>query len=192
MAGVAFVTLPSDAVVSAANAQESTGLEWADARIKWQGDIGQLIIRIRDYRLRRQYCRRPHRDSKDFDEIGLQQLEEELALLIREFGRIQAGTTTATRGQSGASYTEGTYPEYRGHEVTDDMQLEAVAPRLHHRRTIAAEAKERRARARPGSLLRTAFAAKERDRGCQPARSAATTTAAALRRSPCRSGASNL
>ncbi len=121
MAGVAFVTLPSDAVVSAANAQESTGLEWADARIKWQGDIGQLIIRIRDYRLRRQYCRRPHRDSKDFDEIGLQQLEEELALLIREFGRIQAGTTTATRGQSGASYTEGTYPEYRGHEVTDDM-----------------------------------------------------------------------
>jgi hypothetical protein len=107
----------------AAYAAESTGREWVDKRIKWQSDVAQLTLRIRDYRLSPRYCKPTHLKDKTFDEVSLTQLEEELILLTGEFARIEAGTMAATQGSSGGDLTEtrlmtGEYPTYRGFKIT--------------------------------------------------------------------------
>ncbi len=108
---------------TAAYAAESTGREWVDKRIKWQSDAAQLTLRIRDYRLSPRYCKPTHLRDKTFDEVSLNQLEEELAMLRGEFERIKSGTEAATQGTSGGDLTEtrlmgGEYPTYRGFKVT--------------------------------------------------------------------------
>lgn len=108
---------------TAAYAAESTGREWVDKRIKWQSDVAQLTLRIRDYRLSPRYCKPTHLRDKTFDEVSLNQLEEELAMLRGEFERIKSGTEAATQGTSGGDLTEtrlmvGEYPTYRGFKVT--------------------------------------------------------------------------
>lgn len=122
----AFLAVPAGSIVGTAQAKESSGREWVDAVEKWKGDISRLSIRIRDYPLSPRYCRRPHREDKTFDEVSLNQLAEELALLTGEFSRIRTGTNAATQSTSGGTLLTnrqnlGEYPKYKGYEVTDDQ-----------------------------------------------------------------------
>lgn len=126
LASIAIATAaPVGFVAPPALAAESTGLVWADKRIKWQSDVAQLTIRIRDYRLSPRYCKPTHPKDKTFDEVSLNQLEEELSLLTGDFAKIEAGTRAATQGSSGSSLTtdrlmSSGYPKYRNYDVTDD------------------------------------------------------------------------
>ncbi|MEQ1866509.1 MAG: hypothetical protein ABL996_17875, partial [Micropepsaceae bacterium] len=47
----ACVGAPATLFPAAVHAAESSGREWVDKRIKWQSDVAQLTLRIRDYRL---------------------------------------------------------------------------------------------------------------------------------------------
>ena len=114
-----------------ASAKESSGRVWVDALDKWRSDIAQLSIRIRDYPLQRRYCRPPHKYDKTFDETGLAQLEEELAVLLGEFGRIQTETLASLQGSSGGTLMTDRlmlreYPKYKGFEATDDRYWVAM------------------------------------------------------------------
>lgn len=121
----ACIAVPENFAMTAAHAADSSGRVWVDKRMKWQSDVAELSIRIRDYQLSPRYCRPTHQRDKTFDEVSLNQLGEELALLEGEFNRIKDGTTAATRGSMGGSLTTdrlmtGEYPKYKGFEVTDD------------------------------------------------------------------------
>lgn len=123
LASIAVATAVSPAFV-VPEAQASSGREWVDRRVKWQADVAQLTLRIRDYQLSPRYCKPTHMRDKTFDEVSLNQLGEELGLLTAEFERIQAGTLAATEGSSGGTLTTdrlmtGDYPTYRGFEIKD-------------------------------------------------------------------------
>ncbi|NOT42647.1 MAG: hypothetical protein HOP13_19395 [Alphaproteobacteria bacterium] len=122
LASIAIAATASP-VLFAPVAQAADGREWVDKRIKWQSDVAQLTLRIRDYRLSPRYCKPTHPKDKTFDEVSLNQLEEELVMLGGEFERIKAGTEAATQGSSGGDLTEtrlmtGEYPTYRGFKTT--------------------------------------------------------------------------
>ncbi|MFM9864422.1 MAG: hypothetical protein ACKVRO_12520 [Micropepsaceae bacterium] len=122
LASIAIAAIASP-VLFAPAAQAAGGREWVDKRMKWQSDVAQLTLRIRDYRLSPRYCKPTHPRDKTFDEVSLNQLDEELALLGGEFERIKAGTEAATQGSSGGDLTDtrlmtGEYPTYRGFKIT--------------------------------------------------------------------------
>ncbi|MBP6011657.1 MAG: hypothetical protein KBA31_05460 [Alphaproteobacteria bacterium] len=123
LASIAFAAITP--VVLVTPPAQAGGLEWVDRRAKLQADAAQLTIRIHDYQLSRSYCRPTHPRDKTFDEVSLNQLEEELALLGTEFEAIKTGTLAATQGTSGGGITQDRlmtpgYPTYRGFDVRDD------------------------------------------------------------------------
>lgn len=123
LASIALATITPFVLV--APPAQAGGLEWVDRRVKFQADAAQLTIRIRDYQLSRSYCKPTHPRDKTFDEVSLNQLDEELALLDAEFKTIQTGTLAATQGSSGGGITQDRlmtpgYPTYRGFDVRDD------------------------------------------------------------------------
>jgi hypothetical protein len=154
LASIAIASvLPPMVLVPAAHA--SSGRDWLDRRTKWEADVAQLTLRIRDYQLSPRYCKPTHPRDKTFDDVSLNQLAEELGLLTAEFEAIERGTRAATMGSTGGSLTTdrlmtGDYPTYRGFEVKDDKHwvtlrrdnLDAPAKFLREKRAKLARAPE--------------------------------------------------